>query len=301
MSNTEAGQILDSANVQPSTPSMGVANKDVQPTPANAKAHEEPISSKLQVLMERERQALNRERYAKTQEESLKEKLLKVQQFESVKTDPKKALEFLGLSYDELTQSILKDGEVPPSVEIKRLRDELDEHKAQLKQKWDHEAEEQKKQVVQAESKAVSEFKTEISTYLKDNAARYELIDFEGAHDLVFDVIDEHYNRTIDAESGVGKILPIKDASDKVEEHLEKKYLAAKEKNKVKAFWSNMPKGIAEQLKSQEEKPKAYGQPRTLTNSMSPKVLEKPQRQPEDQRIRQIVQEHMAKMRSQYA
>jgi len=294
VSTTEAGQILDKADSIVPTPT-GVANKDVQPLPSTPK--EEPISPKLAVLMERERQALNREKMAKTQEEKLRERLQKVEQFESVKKDPKKALEFLGLSYDELTQSILKDGEIPPSVEIKGLRDEIDQLKEQLKLKAQTEAEEQQKKVSEQETRAVSEFKSEINDYLKSNAQRYELIDFEQANELVYEVIDEHYNRTIDQTTGVGKVMPIQEAADRVEEYLEKKYLAAKEKNKVKAFWSNMPKGLQDQLKKQE-----VSQPlKTLTNNLGPRVSQKVDRPPEDKRIEKIVQEHMAKMRSQFA
>lgn len=293
--STEAGQILDTTNATVNTPSMGGASTDASPPPALPK--EEQISPKLAVLMERERQALNRERMAKTQEEKLSERLKKIEEFESVKTNPKKALEFLGLSYDQLTESIIKDGEVPASVEIQRLRDELDQFKNQQKQKLDVEAEEKQKQVLQAETKAVTDFKSEIGEYLKSNSTRYELIDFEGAHDLVYEVIDEHYNRTIEPQSGVGKIMSIAEAADKVEEHLEKKYLAAKEKNKVKAFWSNIPKGMQEQLKKQERSQP----PKTLTNSMGPRVSEKPNRLPEEKRIQAILADHLAKMRSQYA
>lgn len=285
---SEAGQILDQSAPAP------VETKEVSTQEIKK---EEPIASKLSVLMQRESQAINRERMAKAQEERLKERLNKIEEFESIKTDPKKALDFLGLSYDQLTQSILKDGEVPPSVEIQRLRDELEQYKAQQKSQKDEESELRKKQVVEAESKAIGDFKTEINDYLKNNTARYELIDFEGAHDLVFDVIDEHYNRTVEAETGVGKIMSISEAADKVEEHLEKKYLAAKDKNKVKAFWLNMPKQIQDQIKKQEVRQP----PKTLTNNLGSVISQKSQRPNEEKRIEKIVADHMAKMRQQYA
>lgn len=287
---SEAGQILDqSAPKAPVTETKEVQTQEVK--------KEEPIASKLSILMQRESQALNRERMAKAQEEKLKERLKKIEEFESIKTDPKKALDMLGLSYDQLTESILKDGEVPPSVHIKQLQDKISDLENRLKLEKDEETEIRKKQVLEAESKAIGDFKTEIGDYLKNNTARYELIDFEGAHDLVFDVIDEHYNRTIDPQSGVGKIMSIQEAADKVEEHLEKKYLAAKEKNKVKAFWLNMPKQIQEQIKKQE----VSQPPKTLTNNLGSRVSEKSTRPPEDQRIQKIVAEHVAKMRQQYA
>lgn len=302
MSTTEAGQILDKS--QPTLPVASAAPKE--PTPQGgqpAAPKEEPIASKLSVLMERERQALNRERMAKSQEEKLKERLKKIEEFEAVKTDPKKALEFLGMSYDQLTESILKDGQIPPSVEIQNLRGEIEQLRAQLKQEKDQEVEEQKKRVGEAETRAVSDFKSEINEYLKSNAARYELIEFEEANELVFDVIDEHYNRTVDPETGVGKVMSIAEASDMVEKHLEEKYLKAKEKNKVKAFWGTIPKPIQEQLQKQELGTQRFQSqpPKTLTNNLGPKVTERPTRLPEDKRIQAIVAEHMAKMRNQFA
>lgn len=284
--STEAGQILDAAQAPQGTTD--------QPAPVTPK--DEPIAGKLSVLMERERQALTRERLAKTQEEKLRDRLKKIEEFESVKTNPKKALEMLGLSYDDLTQSILKDGELPPSVEIQRLRDEITGLRDQLKQDKDLEAEEKKKNILSAETNAVTNFKSEIGEYLKGQSDRYELIDFEQAHELVYDVIDEHYNRTINPQTGTGKVMAIAEAADKVEKHLEEKYLKAKEKNKVKAFWSNGPKPLTDHL----EKQKTSQPPKTLTNNMGPRTSERPNRPPEDQRIKQIVEEQVAKMRSQY-
>lgn len=291
MQGIEAGDILDQTTPEttdpagPSTDALAAAPK------------EESISPKLSILMERERQALNRERMAKTQEERLKERLKKIEDFESVKTDPKKALDMLGLSYDDLTQSILNDGQVSPKLEIQQLRDQIDQLKNQLSQEKSLEAEEKKKEVAEKESKAVTDFKGEIREHIKSQASRYELIDFEQAEDLVFEVIDEHYMRTMDQASGVGKIMSIQDASDKVEQFLEKKYLSAREKNKVKAFWSNMPK-VQEAL---QKKPETSQPPKTLTNNLATRVQTKQTRPSEDQRVSQIVQEHLAKMRSQYA
>jgi len=303
---TEAGQILDNASQATSPASTG----NPSPTAATAVAtpavqKDEPVSGKLSVLMERERQAVDRERRAREQEEKLKDILQFRERFETLKKDPTKVEELLkeiGWDYDKLTQSRLQDGAVPPSVEIQQLRDQVTELREQLKKEKDEEAEAQKNQMAQAETKAVSDFKNEISEYLKSKSDRYELIEFEQAQDLVFDVIDEHYNRTINPETGVGEVKPIAEAADMVEEHLEKKYRAAREKTKVKAFWTNMPKPIQAQLEKQKEAAQAASQPpKTLTNNMGPKVSGRPSRLPEDQRIAAIIREHEAKFRSQFA
>lgn len=299
MSTTEAGQILDS-QAPPPTPTAPEAPSGARP----AAPKDEPIASKLSVLMARERQAVNSEKMAKAQEARLSGKLKEIEEFEALKQDPNKVddlLNHLGWNYDRLTQAKLQDGAVPPGVLIQQLKDEISNLKSSMKQEKDQEAEDRKKDALAAEGKAVTNFKDEIGNHLKNNSDRYELIDFEGAHELVFDIIDEHYNRTIDEQTGVGNVMSIAEAADRVEKHLEAKYLAAKEKNKVKAFWSNVPKGLEEQLKKQEGIKSQSQPPKTLTNNFGPKVTQRTERPPEEKRIESIVAEHVAKMRSQYA
>lgn len=297
--NIEAAQILDS-NQEPA-PTLGGVNKDVIPAqPATPK--EEPVSHKLSVLMERESRALSRERTAKSEIEKLQAFLKEKEEFESLKRDPSKVNDLLGKlgwDYDKLTQSRLQDGEVPPTVMINQLNDKISALEEKLKLKEESQLEADKRKTNDNEQRAVGEFKSEITEYLKSNSARYELIDFEGAHDLVFDIIDEHYNRTIDPTSGIGKVMSISEASDKVEKHLEDKYQKAREKNKVKAFWSNMPKGLQSQLEKQKTSQTQPG--RTITNNLSPSVQQRQPRQSEDKRVDSIIQQHLAKMRTQYA
>lgn len=272
---TEAAQILDT----PAAPApeikteqaLGAEPKDgPAPTPPPQAKAEDRVSSKLDILIKREAQAIARERLAKEKETELQAKLAKMQEFESVKTNPKKALELLGLSYDELTQSFLKDGEVPPEVEIRRLKEELEAFKSSTKQErqTDKEQQEQelKRQAEAKEKQAIDGFKGEIKTYLDDNKARYELIGFELQQDLVFEVIDEHYNRTIDPETGSGKVMTIAEAADKVEKYLEEKYYKSRDLSKVKALWGSLPKQVQEKVIKQtnERQP-----PRTLTNNLS--------------------------------
>jgi hypothetical protein len=287
--NIDVNEIVDKIDAKPEVPEVmgeGVATEGPpQPAPnANDK-----VSSKIEMLIRREQQALARERQAKDREAQLEARLKaieeregKVNEFESSKKDPKKALGLLGLSYDELTQAQLNDGELPPQVEIKKLREEIEAFKQAQKQEKDHEKERQiadaKRQAEAQERYAVDTFKKQIDTYVEDNASRYELIKFEGVEDLVYDVIDKHYDKTLKAaqhkyESGeitqdlvVGKVMEIKEAADKVEEFLEQKYIKAKELNKTKSFWGAIPKEAQKQVVKEIQK---QTPPRTLTNQLS--------------------------------
>lgn len=267
---SEASQILE-GSVGTVSPGEGPGKDAVAP----AVSKDDNVSAKLEFLIKREQSAFQKERLAKQKEQEvllkfkeLEEREAKVKAFESAKgKNSKEALELLGLDYNQLTQSLLKDGEIPPEVEIGKLRDELGRFKQEREQDKEAQAVEAKRQSELQEQKAITDFKSEINTYLKDNNSRYELIAFENAESLVFDVIDEHYTRTIDPETGVGKVMSMSEASDKVEEHLEKKYNESRKLNKVKALWESLPKTIQSQVLKQEARPASP--PKTLTNQLS--------------------------------
>ncbi len=266
---SEAGQILDATVPAPvpNTTDKPVGEGTTDGTQALSNK-DDKVSSRLEVLIRREQAALHAERAAKQREQELEAKLAQIREFDGAKANSKKALDMLGLNYDELTQSMLKDGEIPPSVEIKRLREELETYKTSQKSKEDEALDAQKKTAQAQEQTAISNFKGEINTYLKDNAARYELIQFEDNQDLVFDVVDEHYNRTMNSETGVGKVLSIAEAADKVEQFLEKKYEKSRDLSKVKTLWNAIPKTQQVSFMAKAA-PKPVQTPKTLTNTLT--------------------------------
>lgn len=290
--NQEAAAILDTpapTPVQENNKEAPIGPTD-GPLEPDARANDR-VSSKLDILIKREAQAIARERLAKDKEADIEAKLKRIADFEAAKTDPDKALGLLGLSYDELTQAKLRDGQIPPEVEIRKLKEELDAFKNSTKQEKQTETEQRelevKRQTEAREKQAVDNFKGEIKQYLSDNKARYELIEFESQNELVFEVIDEHYNRTIDPDTGTGKVMSISEAADKVEKYLEEKYHKSKELNKVKTLWGSLPKQVQERVIKQElPSPK----PKTLTNTLSASSSA-PRKTPitDDERVRRAI------------
>lgn len=290
-----ASQVLDQTapkaeGIVPTPQASGQAPQGQAPAQVPEAQKDDRVASRLEILMKREQQALARERAAKDEETKLQERLKKLEEFDQLKTNPKKALEALGLSYDQLTQSILKDGEIPPEVQIKRIEEKFDAFKTE-QQKQEEQRIEQMKQAAKAqEERATKEFKGEISQFLKDNTSKYELISFEGyGEDDIYDVIDEHYSRTlkdaqrqfelgeIDETRVIGKIMSITEACDKVEQFLEQKYSKGREVSKIKSLWSAVPKGFinqaVEQAKQQQTPVKKQ---QTLTNQLSATPQPKP-------------------------
>ncbi len=273
MSTEVVNQIVDQMQAPPPSEAPQAAevldNKE-SPTLKETKApqRDEKISGRLEVLIRREQAALNRERAADGKLKELEAKLKRIEEFEGAKGNSKKALELLGLDYSQLTESLMKDGEIPPEVRIKEIESKFDAFKDE-KQKEKEAQELRAKEYQEAQTQRVIEnFKGEITTYLSDNKTRYELIEFEGEQDLVFQVIDEHYNRTLNPDTGVGKVMSIAEAADKVEEHLEKKYNDSKKLSKVQTLWSAVPRGtLADAVKAETKRPSQ--KPQTLTNQMA--------------------------------
>lgn len=291
--STEAGEILDATTASPAAPipeatSPGVPENSAQPKPEQ---QDPKLAGRLEILMRREQGILQKEKSLKDLETQIQEKLQLLEKFNKAKEgNAKEALDLLGLDYNQLSESILKDGQIPPEVHIKKLEEKIQGQE----KRWEEEAKKREQEKLelqkQAESKAVTDFKNEVKTYVTDNKTRYELAHFEYGdeiQDIIYDVIDEHYNRTINPETGSGKVLSLKEAADKVEEFLEKKYVKAKEAEKVKALWGAIPKTaqdtLAKQLQAKSQTPK------TLTNNMSPAPQVKTPRPPEEERIRGIV------------
>jgi hypothetical protein len=274
---TTASDVLDASKSAPPTPQTGEASK-TSPT-------DDKISPKLQVLIQREKAAVERERAAKALEASavargqeIEARLQRLNEFENIKkTNPRKALELLGMSYQDLTQVELNDGEIPPEIKIKQVEEKFSSFVESQKAERQAQEEAQKQAEAKHHESTIAKFKGEIGTHLKENSNRYELIEFEQSQDLVYDVIDEHYNRTyLDAvkkaeETGDdvadvrGEVLSISQAADKVEAHLEKKYDKARNLNKVKTLLA------PRQAIPSVEKPKApqRQQPTTLNNNLS--------------------------------
>lgn len=280
----EAVQILENAPPAVTNPGEG-KNTDVSTDAApNPTKVDDKISSRMDILIRREQNAVARERLAKQKEAELESKLAKIAEFESAKDSPDKALGLLGLSYDELTRAKLNDGQLTPEVQIKKVEDKFEAYRktqeaAELKRTEEYK-QEQQRQIQAQEAKAIEGFKSEIGTYLKDNSSRYEFIQFENQQELVYDVVDEHYNRTLAAaqksfdsgdipiEKVIGKVMSISEAADKVEQWLEQKYHKAGSLNKTKSLWGAMPKGTAQETIAKAGITNRQP-PKTLTNELS--------------------------------
>lgn len=181
---------------------------------------------------------------------------------ERMRTEPLKVMEENGLTFEELTEMMLNEGNPTPEMQIQRLKE-------QVEGGYKQEIEELKKQIASNEEKrneekyneTVENFKYELSEYISQNEETYELIKAQGAEDLVFDVIDQHYQET-------QRILTNEEAAKAVEAHLEEE--ARKLFSSVKKLAPNPPSG------DEGSKPSGEAQPSvTLSNTQAAQVPNK--------------------------
>lgn len=298
----DAATILDSS-VSTAVATPADPKAPVDPKTADPAAKNDKVSQSLQILVQREKRALERERAAKAKELELTDRMrdfetreARLKEFESVKDqDPTKALEMLGRSYKELTDIQMSDGKVPVEQEVQRLRKQLEDWKAAQTDAEKKRLEDEHKSAQANEQKIVEDFKKSLATFCEETPKDYELINFEGpqAKAMVFEVIDEHYNRTLkaaqelDPEGARGEIMDKKTAADKVEKWLrENKYAKVGELEFIKQL-----------LGPRQEKPAVKQndflrptQNRTLTNQMSATAAPAPRKiVTDDERVQRAI------------
>ena len=169
----------------------------------------------------REREAQLEQKYGNKQKEVPLEYKLK--------QNPLKALEEMGLSYDKLTELALNDGQLTPDMQMRLMRDELESDYKNKFEALENRLNEKEKADEESRYNSVKEnFMGEIDYFVKNNKDSYEFVAHNEAKEVVYDVIEEHYNET-------GRILDIKDAVNAVESYLEEEAEKLFQLNKIKS------------------------------------------------------------------
>ena len=178
-----------------------------------------------------------------------------------LKKDPLRALEDMGLSYDKLTELALNDGKLTPEMQMRLMREELEgDYKKKFEELENRLLEKEKSDEQRRYDDIQRGFQNEIEDFVESNADRYELIQANEANDIIYDVIEEHYNDT-------GRILDIEEAAEAVENYLEEE---AEKIFKLGKFRSKF--GIENDFE-QEESPRQSQV--TLSNAMSAQANER--------------------------
>ena len=184
------------------------------------------FSARFAALSKREKALLDQQNRIKEEAEKYK----KYQDLESkAKENPLSVLEAMGLDLDAIIAASLGEDAPPKSVEeqLADLKAEI-ENERKRKEEDEKKAKEDEEKALQTQyDEAIEAHKTDIKMFLEDNKEKYELINFQSADDLVWDVTEAHYDTN-------GEVLPIEKAAEMVEEYLTAQYQKALELKKFK-------------------------------------------------------------------
>ncbi len=223
LTGLEAPTTQSSAAPAPQVPATGPTT--LQEAVSPVKTPPAPGADRFAALAKKER-ALQR------QMAELKAQQSKVSEYEAARKaaaqNPVKALEALGLTYEQLTQFLLNGNKPTPELEIASVKQEIERlrNETALKEKAAREAQEQ---AARAEyQRTLSEFNAEINDYVKSNADKYELTAMYQGESIVQATIEQHFNNT-------KKILSIQEATELVEKYFEEQVAAAQKTKKFQA------------------------------------------------------------------
>lgn len=233
---------------------------ETQNTSPPAEPKPDQMASKFAALAKKERQARLLHAQAKTRAEELAKREAAIAERERLweeefKQSPLEALKKRNLTYQDLTNAALNDGKFQPDVEIKRVQDEIQRFRVEQEEKEKKAIEAQQAAQQKAESEAIEGFKTKISDHIDANSEKFELTKLYDASELVFQTVEEHFERN-------KKILSIDEACSLVEQYLESELeRASKESKKFKSKFLSA---------KQEQQEKTAGKSTTtLTNSFN--------------------------------
>jgi hypothetical protein len=194
-----------------------------------------------------------------------------------IRSNPLKALEELGLDYEKLTELALNDGRLTPDMQMKLMREELENDYKDKFNSLEERLNAKEKREEEAKYDAVKQgFVGEIKSFVNENSTDFEYVAHNDATDVVYDVIEEHYNET-------GRILDIKEAVQAVESYLEEEAEKLLNLGKVKNRLTSM--------RDEYEQPRRQSQT-TLSNAHSAQANERVARKLSDEESKSA----MAKM-----
>lgn len=177
------------------------------------------MASKFAALAKKERQARMLHMQAKARGDELSKREAAIAEREKLwedefRTSPLVALKRRNITYEDLNNAVLNDGKFQPDVEIKSVRDELQRLRQDSQDKERKALEDAKLAQEQAEAQAVETFKGRIGEFITQNGEKYELTKLYDASELVFQTVEQHFERT-------KKVLSIDEACGLVEGYLE--------------------------------------------------------------------------------
>lgn len=230
-----AAEVVDANNPQPDAAETQEPQAEPAPEPtAEQKQAEEKFAAKFAALTRKEKAIRQRETQVQQQMQKLEERLKQVEAQakeveayksipERIKKDPFKLMQEHGLTKEQLLEMTLNDGQPTQDMVLgeveKKFMSKLEEMEKKLAEKEENARKEK-------EAAAIQQFQAQLTDFV-NKTEDYDLIRANDAVDLVYQVIEEHYNET-------QQILSNKEACDAVENYLLEEAKKLVDRDKVK-------------------------------------------------------------------
>jgi len=243
----------------PQTTATEVSSAPPETQSAPPAAPEPSKSSKILEKIDREAKFAQREVEYKTKLAEMEDELKVLQGFKVSKEDiaknPAAFLEKYGISYDELTESVVKyykeiDQQAKP-LSAEEIRKEIES---------EFQAREVQKQA-QADARVIQDFQSEISEFIGQNEDTYPHLTNLGdqpPQELLYDLINAHFEET-------GKFLNIQEAAEAAEAHFRDEFQTLQ--SKLSKEKGTPPKAEEGSSKASADKVESKEPPTVLTPS----------------------------------
>ena len=180
-------------------------------------AKKELDSAKFAALARRERDLVGRDLDLKKKQQEYDAKIKEYDDYQnfkkSAKLDPLKAIESLGLSYEEITGHMLNGNKPTTETKVEELERQLKEFQEGLTKKERDALEADKEEKQKQADRYLEEFKGELNSFIDSTPEEYDLINLYDQKEEVLKVIQANLEKT-------GKILSNKEAADLVKDYL---------------------------------------------------------------------------------
>lgn len=225
--------------------------------------NDDSMARRLEIISRRERELMNREqayraeisKYQNMEREMLDYKN-KLRELDELDKDPVSVLGRRGWDIDKIAEKFSSQHEPIAGEEKKSLYSKLDEMQAYIKKMEGDLTQRDERQLEERRSQVKNRLYADMRAEASKEPDKYELVDKEDAYDTVFQLMDDHYQKT-------QKALSIQEAMEQVENYLDSEYSKRLKYKKIQSKFMNQNEDYLEPEPQQDYRPS------TLTNNLS--------------------------------
>lgn len=223
-------------NEQDLKDALDVTNDKSGAETSEKSAEEDKFSSKFAALSRKEKEIRLKEQevseklaeynaWKAEQEEKANKKEPEIPLEYKLRTNPLETLSELGLDLEKLSEIAVNNGQLPQDMQFKlmveeatkSLQDEIGSLKSEIEGYKEEQLKKEEEALKTQEQQVIENFQIELTEYINSNEDKYELIKATDSVDMVFEVIQDHWNEH-------KEVLSNDVAAQKVEDLLEEEF-----------------------------------------------------------------------------